>query len=180
MAPSPNIQQQKYDWVMRSLHWIIAIAIIYQLGLGYYSEDLPRGLEKFQLLNRHKALGFTLLLLMFFRLTWRLFKHNITFPTLGSLWQQRLAKINHGLLYVSVFGLATSGWLMASLGNFPIKFWGLFVVPQLTSPSKESVETVAEIHEIFATILGLCIILHVMAVIYHSAVKKNGVLRRML
>ncbi len=60
---------QRYARPMIALHWMIAIAIIAMLCIGFYMESLPRGVPfKSTLINFHKSLGLTAFMLVLLRI----------------------------------------------------------------------------------------------------------------
>ncbi len=171
--------RERYGLVIRLLHWLVAIAIVVQIVIAFYAHDLPRGLEKFQWMNTHKSLGFTILCVMIFRMLWIVFNTSTAMPSHMVPWQTRLASITHWSLYALVIAMGFSGWLMASAGNLPIKFWGVFLVPDLIEPHKDWVDTIEEVHETLAWLLMIVVGVHLAAVIYHMVVLKDKLLRRM-
>jgi hypothetical protein len=62
----------RYSDVAIALHWLIAVAIFAMLALGLYMVGLPKGLPfKADLINVHKSLGLTILLLVLARIAVR-------------------------------------------------------------------------------------------------------------
>ena len=63
----------RYGTVAMSLHWLIAALVITNICLGLYFADLPHSdPNKFILVQTHKSIGLTVLLLSIARLVWRL------------------------------------------------------------------------------------------------------------
>jgi cytochrome b561 len=71
-----------------------------------------------------------------------------------------------------------TGFLGSSFSQYPVKFFGL-VLPRLWEAQPELKEILAEVHENTAWILAALVALHLLAVIWHTAVKKDGLLNRM-
>lgn len=115
----------RYSTVAMLLHWIIAAAIIAQIGLGWWMGELGRTPLHRTVEEIHISLGLTVLLLTVARLGWRLTHRpppvSDTFPKLD----HRAAQLVHVLFYVLMFALPLSGWMMESFGTRPVPFWGL-------------------------------------------------------
>ena len=167
--------QQRYSTGAILLHWIIALAIAFQLALGFSMPKDERGFELFQL---HKSVGITILLLSLARLAWRL-THRPP-PAVEGGFQGFLAKAVHTLIYVFIIGMPLTGWAVVSTSRIeiPTVFWGVIPWPHL--PLSNALNGVAEeAHEILAWIGVALILLHVAGALRHQFLVKDGLLRRM-
>lgn len=167
--------QQRYSGGAILLHWTIALALGFQLALGFSMPKDERGFELFQL---HKSVGITILLLSLVRLGWRL-AHRPPPPAEGG-FQGFLAKAVHTSLYVFMIGMPLTGWAVVSTSRIevPTMFWGLFSWPHLPLPGSVN-ELAEETHEILAFIALALIALHVAGALRHQFLLKDGLLRRM-
>ncbi len=162
------------------LHWTIVALIIVQVTLGSIAHDLPLGMEKLATLARHKSVGITILMLAAIRLLWRWF--NPTPPLPGTLkpYERFLARFTHAALYVLLFALPLSGWIMSSARNFRVSWFNVFQLPDLVSPNRPLYDAMHETHEVLVWALGAIAILHAGAALKHHFILKDDVLRRML
>lgn len=162
-----------------TFHWLMALIIIANFALGVTMSDMPRSPEKLQFVSWHKWAGITLLGLVALRFLWRAFAERPPLlPT--AVWQRRVAKLTHFLLYVLMFAIPISGWLMSSAGGFPVVYLGLFQLPDLVAKDKQLFDLLKEVHEILNyTLLGL-VILHVLAVLKHQFIDRDATLARMV
>lgn len=169
----------RYTSTAITFHWLIAIAIVANFALGVTMSDMPRSPQKLQFVSWHKWAGITLLGLVALRLLWRAFAERP--PLLPSpVWQRRAAKLIHFLLYVLMFAVPISGWLMSSAGGFPVVYLGLFPLPDLVVKDRQLFDALKDVHEILNyTLLGL-VILHVLAVLKHQFVERDATLARMV
>lgn len=88
----------RYNAVAKLLHWLIALAIIAMLVLGWTMANLPKGdPAKFFLFQWHKSIGITILLLSLFRLGWRLVHSVPPLPPMPQ-WEKFAAHATHYLL----------------------------------------------------------------------------------
>jgi cytochrome b561 len=168
-----------YSLISKLFHWIMSLLIIGLLCVGLYMTDLPNSLEKLQLYGYHKATGIFVLFLVTLRVLWRFF--NIS-PTLAPMpnWQRISVHSLHAALYVFMFAMPLTGWMMSSASGIPVSFFGLFVLPDLISPNKQLMEILAETHEILAFILIGMISLHLLAALKHHFINKDNTLRKMI
>jgi cytochrome b561 len=172
--------ETRYGVVAQSLHWLIVLLILTQFLLADTFKDLPLGMEKINWIVRHKALGITILLLACIRLGWRLFNPAPPLPAHMRPYERWLAHASHALLYALIFAIPLSGWIMSSLANIPVSYFGLFDIPIIVAPDKTLVDASKEVHEILnVTLVGL-VCLHIAAALYHHFVRKDDVLTRML
>lgn len=169
-----------YDRMLVVLHWVLALGLISQLGLGLWMEDIPKdppGLRA-QWFNLHKSIGICLGLLILWRLGWRL-THSVPLPPkdLSSV-QNALATLNHRLLYACMLAMPISGFAGSNFSAYPVKFFGL-VLPKLWEPWPEAKEILSEVHEITGLVMMVLIGLHLLAAVWHQFVKRDGLLKRM-
>ncbi len=170
----------RYGLVAQFFHWLIVALIITQFVLAEIFEDMPLGLEKIAMIVRHKEIGMTVLLLAILRLIWRYFNTTPVLPDTLKTYERRLAHLTHTLLYLLIFAIPVSGWIMSSLAKIPVDYFGLFVFPDLVSPDKSLVDTSKVVHELLTKALLIVVGLHVIAALKHHFFLKDDVLKRML
>jgi cytochrome b561/polyisoprenoid-binding protein YceI len=158
-----------------ALHWLIAIALGFQLALGFSMPDDERGFELFQL---HKSVGVTILLLTLLRLGWRL-THRPP-PAVEGGFQGLLAKAVHTLLYAFMVAAPLTGWAVVSTSRIQVPTLLFGVVPWPHLPLSRALHDVAEEgHELLAWIGIALVLLHVAGALRHQWLLKDGLLRRM-
>lgn len=173
-------EQIRYDRMMVVLHWVLAIALIAQWGLGNWMVDLPKEPPGYRAgwFNLHKSIGLVMGLVILWRMGWRL-THSIPAPLEATSQLQRLAaRLTHGLLYVCMLAMPVSGFLSSSFSNYPVKFFG-FALPRLFDPQPDLKSILAEVHESVAFVFAGLVALHLLAVAWHVLVKRDGLLQRM-
>lgn len=170
----------RYGWVAMSLHWIIAILIIGMLGLGLYMKALPVSLEKLKLYGWHKEFGLLVLMLATFRVGWRFANITPALPGDMPLLDKFLAHSVHFALYILMFAMPITGWLLTSAAGLPPSFFGLFVLPSLVAPNQELFNLFGQVHFwLGCAFIGL-ICAHTGAALQHHFIKKDDILRRIL
>jgi len=168
-----------YAWPAMTLHWLIAALILVTLPLGWYMQDLPLSPTKLQLFSYHKWIGVTVLLLVLPRLWVRLsYRPPALLP--APVWQQRIALVTHGALYVLMAAVPLSGWLMSSAKGFPVVYLGVLALPDLVPKDRALGEVLQVLHQTLAFSLAGLIVLHVAAALKHQLINRDATLRRML
>lgn len=174
-------ENQRYTDVAIALHWIIALALVIQLAIGFGHDLLPRE-GRGSVMTLHKELGITVLLLSFARLGWRLtHKPPPPSPYLKP-WERMLSSTVHAGLYVVMIGAPLAGWAMSSSSEKPrpIPFWGL-EAPRLPLPMDKDVQEVfSGAHEMLGFLALALIALHVAGALKHRFVDGHDVLWRMI
>lgn len=157
------------------LHWTIALALGFQLALGF---AMPKNESGFALYQLHKSVGITILLLSLARLAWRL-THRPP-PAVEGGFQGFLAKAVHALLYLFMIGQPLTGWAVVSTSRIEVPTLLFGVVPWPHLPISRALHELAEEgHEILAWTGLALIVLHVAGALRHQFLLKDGLLRRM-
>ena len=93
----------------------------------------------------------------------------------GNSFLDRVGQATHWVFYLLILGMVMSGMAMArSYGLFDIVFGGSDApLPPVFDNAPRAA------HGVFATGLIALIVLHIAAAVYHQAVLKDGLLRRM-
>ena len=162
------------------LHWVIVALILLQVTLALIADDLPLGMKKLAMLARHKSVGITILGLAVIRLLWRWTNPTPALPDGLKPYERFLAHFTHAALYLLLFAMPLSGWLMSSARGFPVSWFGLVQLPDLVPKSRPLYEALLETHDLLALGLGAVVLLHVAAALKHHYFLKDDVLRRML
>jgi cytochrome b561 len=170
----------RWGWLSQFLHWLIVVLIIVQVTLATLAGDLPPGVKKLALLARHKSVGITILALAVLRLLWRWLNPTPALPATLRPWEQSLARITHVLLYVILFAMPISGWLMSSARGFPVSWFGVFQLPDLVAKNRPLYHALVATHVSLSYVLYAVVALHVAAALKHHFVLRDDVLRRML
>lgn len=189
----------RYSTVAIVLHWLIALAVLSMVPMGWWMSDAiaePGAQETaYRVFQLHKSIGLTILALTVLRLAWRL-GHVPPAPPAGKAWEHALAAITHAAFYVLLFALPLSGWLYVSTGwsapqDQPLavatSWFGLIPVPHLPGVAEASVEARRQTahgalgaHSLMAWMVLVLAGLHIGAALKHQFIDRDGVLSRML
>ena len=179
---------ERYTGVAIALHWLVALALGGMIALGKNMHDADhRPIEwMFQL---HKSIGITVLVLMIARLIWRLMNRPPALPEDMKPIEKRASHWVHIGLYVVVFALPVSGWIMVSVSPFSIAtvLYGtvswphIAGLPELALGTREVVyPRIEQVHEIMSWVLIGLFALHLGGAIKHEISDDEGVLKRMI
>ena len=169
----------RYTTTAIVLHWIIAAAVIGQIGLGWWMQEIPKipvG-PRVNAFNLHKSIGLTVLMLMVVRLAWRATHRPPSLPSMPT-WQAKAARINHWVLYACLFIQPLTGYLGSAVSGYPVLYFG-FVLPSWAPKSVFLKDLLSVVHLVDSGILAAAIAIHVAAALKHQFVDRNGLLRRM-
>lgn len=168
----------KYTRTAMFFHWLLALAIVLSLLVGWQMTGMELSVQRLQLYNWHKWAGICILLLSAARLLWRL-THRPPADVPMPAWQRWAAHSTHHLLYVLFFAVPLVGWAYSSAAGFPIVLFGWLPLPDWVGPSKELAQLIKPWHGWLAYTLALVVLVHVAAALKHHLVNRDGLLRRM-
>ena len=165
----------RYGAIGQFLHWSVVLGIIASYFLAEAAEDEETG----SLLDLHTSVGIAILALAILRIGWRLVDRTPSWPQTMAGYERVLARATHALLYVLLFAVPVTGWLIASAEGDPATFFGLFELPPL--PVHDAEEDVFEdLHETLFNVLVAVAALHIVGALKHHFWNRDHVLRSML
>ena len=169
----------EYGSVTKFFHWTIGVLILGMLAVGAYMADYaPKDLKGILYMN-HKAVGVIVLMLVLARILWKFQNQTPAYPESMPGWQKKSAIGLHHVLYIIMFLMPLSGYVMSVAGGHSINMWG-WQVPDLISPNKPLAGLAHEAHETIAAIFYVVLPIHIGAALYHYFIQKDNILQRML
>ena len=185
--------RERWGWLAKTFHWVMALLILGLAAVGTYMANfLDDMILQIELTQTHKSFGFVVFALAALRLLWRWANPVVPAPPEGQpAWERMAASATHGALYVLMFAIPISGWLMSSasplndVDAYPAQMknmvFGLFELPDPFQPGDKALTNrLHAIHAWSVYLLGALLVLHVGGALKHHLVEKDGVLRRML
>ena len=174
----------KYPLPWRILHATVALLVLTLVPVGIWmtqrAENNVFNTLTDTLYSMHKAIGFTVLLLMVVRLIFRLTRQIPPYPNTISPLLIKVANSLHRLMYVMLFVTPLLGW--AGVTAYPaLGIAGDFGLPPMPGipQNQELAETLFQIHGTMALILAVMVIGHISAAVRHM-LRRDGIIRRML
>lgn len=173
-----------YTPTARAFHWIVVALVAVQVPIGLYMVYRGGTLNIWDsvtnnLYSSHKLIGVIILAVVILRLGYRLSAgapHPE--PTLEP-WQRIVSEITHWAIYLLLLVVPVLGYLGVSM--YPaLNLFGVFSLPALTVPDKQTSEALFEIHALAAFTLLTLVAMHIGAATFHYVIRKDNVLGRML
>ena len=178
----------RYSRAAVFFHWLIAVMIIVNVVLAWTWDSLSKP-DAQAVVNIHKSIGLTVLGLALLRLLWRFSHRPPAYPTTYARWETVLSHVVHGLLYLVMFGLPLTGYIMDSApkaAERPIIWFGLFKFPHLGTIMNMAPEQRHQVHEFFEQAHGLSadalyvlLFLHVAGALKHQFIDREKEVQRM-
>ena len=198
-----SVHNTATNWgsLAKLLHWSMAVLIIGLSVVGifmanftdwYYPDMLDATTARVELTQQHKSFGFVVFTLACLRILWRWISPAVPgLPDDTPGWQRVAVKATHYGMYLLVFVMPLSGWLMASASvlndadAYPAQIknmvFGLFELPDPIAPGdRELAVFFHAVHEYSGYALGVLLIVHISGVLYHHFILQDSVLTRML
>lgn len=170
----------RYGMVSVLLHWLVALAVFglfalgfWMVGLSYYDpwrQSAP---------DLHKSIGILLFSVMLLRVLWRLFNPAPAALSSHSQLTRLASKLGHGVLYLGLFGVMISGYLISTADGRGIEVFGLFSVPATLTGIPQQEDIAGAIHEYLAWGLVIFAGLHGLAAFKHHFIDRDSTLLRM-
>ncbi len=91
-----------------------------------------------------------------------------------------MAKASERLLYTLLFALPLVGWAMLSAGHYPIVMFGAVHLPPILPANPELYSGLRRTHTVLAYLLFLTFLAHMGAVLFHTLILRDGLLKRMV
>ena len=166
-----------YGLISKFFHWVVAIILIIQIPLGFYLVDLDFGPERISIENIHIILGLTVFYITIIRLLNNILNPTPKLNTNSFAGQKFIARLNHILLYISIFTITVSGILKKLFNGEKLN---LFFKEIALKDNFELSEQFYEVHVLANYVLIGLITLHISAVIIHKIFFKENILKRIL
>ncbi len=174
-------QTIRYSRSAMLLHWAVALLLVFNFALGERTEDLERGPELFWVMQLHKSIGITVLLLSLWRLGLRLVTPRSA-KVADSPLAQLLSSAVHWGFYAVMIIVPLSGWVLVSTAKvqIPTLLFGTIPWPHLPIGGHDAHEAAEEIHAIVAKLLIPLLALHIIGAVRHQFILKDAILERMV
>lgn len=180
--PGLTNTRQSYGLVAIALHWLSALTIVglfilgvWMTGLTYYDDWYKKGPDI------HRSIGVLLFIALLFRIFWRV--KNVTPEDEPGVpgWQARIAHAVHNILYLMLFAMVISGYLISTADGRSVDVFGWFEIPAFIKLDIENLEDKAgAVHWYLALIMAGFVALHALAAFKHHFINRDRTLKKML
>jgi cytochrome b561 len=173
--------ESTYGLVAMGLHWLTALVVpalfalgLWMVSLDYYDAWYRRGPEI------HKGIGILLFITLVIRVLWRGLSPNPR-PEPGlSSFERITSHIAHISLYLLLFAVMASGYLISTADGRPVNVFGLFQVPATIIGLPDQADRAGQVHLALAVTLVSLAGVHALAALKHHFVDRDRTLLRML
>jgi len=167
----------RYNTVFILLHWLLAVASIVLLGLGWYLQAMPMAADiHVELTALHVSLGLAAAILLALALLIRLLFGAPPLPAAFGFWSRLLGGFTHLGLYLSLIVLLGSGYLHEVFSGAPVLFFET-PLPAWGETNPELAQNLKQTHQIAAYALAGFIGFHLLLVAANSARDRSFALR---
>jgi len=172
---------QSFGLIAILLHWFSVLAVLFLFVLGLWMVDLDYYSSYYRLAPHvHKSIGVLFILMVLFRLFWRVV--NIQPAALKShkAWEVKVARGVHALLYFLLLSMFVSGYFITTAQGDALLVFDWFSLPASIQGVANLEDYAGEVHEILAFTLIALVLLHAAAALKHHFFDDDPSLRRML
>lgn len=171
------MKREAYDIFAQLLHWSMAVIIIYTTIAGYAMHLVMDYEIIFNFLSTlNMSLATVAAPLLVIRYLWSFFRIDPNMPRSISNFQVSIAKLVHSLMYLLMFIVFTTGYLM--LDHSYSFFWQIEIENLIKN--KEVTHFFFLIHRIACISLMVSVVLHILAALKHQYIARNNLIRLML
>ncbi|HIJ84583.1 MAG: cytochrome [Magnetococcales bacterium] len=170
----------RFDWVARCLHWGMAVPLLGMVGWGYYSANLNFYDPMYhRALYWHRSMGVVLFGAFLIRTAWRLGHPPAPLPEVMPAWQRHAAFLTQLGLYLFMFLLPVTGYVTSTSDGRGVDVFGWWELPAWLPPNSGRETWMGTIHGMAAILFCLVVVIHITAALKHHFIHRDGIFRRM-
>ena len=181
-----STHSRSYDATSRFIHWFSALFFIAALLIGLYFSTLDYRNDKAdyakfgEWVHWHKTFGILVFLLVFYRIYHRLKNPPPELVTPMPRWMHVASWLSHVSLYGLIIVLGTSGLVASDIGNYNVRLFELWLLPQFTAENRPLADEIFTVHMWLGDFAAFLVATHIGASLYHHFIVKDEVLMRMV
>jgi cytochrome b561 len=169
-----------YSPASKLIHWLTALCVLAVIPMGIAMMWLPEGDLQDKLFDLHRSFGVLVFALALLRIAARSLL-GVPAPLASITPFERRASVgaHHALIALST-AMPLIGWLMMSAYRADVPVFGLFTLPHLMPQNDTVYEVLSRVHQVLGFLMAAIIVAHAGGALMHAAIKRDGVLQRML
>jgi cytochrome b561 len=172
-----STERFQFTGFSRLLHWTMAAMVLTMLYIGV---SMVASLASYHVLvSIHRPLGIAILILVVVRFVNRLLNPPPPFPATMSRVERLAATASEWTLYGLLFVLPLVGWSMLSAAHYPITLFRSLHLPYILPHNVMLYAALRKTHTVLAYFLFLMFLAHFGAILFHTVIVRDGILRRM-
>jgi cytochrome b561 len=173
--------EQGWGFVSVLIHWFTAVAVVGMFALGLWMVELTYYDQWYrQAPFIHKSIGVLLFLLTLARLLWRWSNQMPADLPAHKAFEKRAARIGHGLIYLLLFAIMISGYLISTADGRPVDVFNWFSIPATVHGYELQEDIAGLVHLVLAVSLITLVSMHAVAALKHHFIDRDRTLLRML
>ena len=170
-----------YGLVAILFHWLVTLVVIGLFGLGLWMRTLGYYDTWYRLGPWwHKGIGVMLFGGLILRLLWRWSNRRPNPLPNHKPYERLAAEMVHGLLYLLLFTLMLSGYLISTADGRGLEVFDWFAIPATISGLEHQEDIAGEVHLYLAWAVIILAALHALAALKHHFIDRDQTLTRML
>lgn len=172
----------RYLTPARWLHWVTAALMLVIISAGLwisYFEPADQAL-KMRLYNVHESLGVIVFVLALARIVYRRSNPPPPLPADTPPLVHLCAHVTHLALYALLLLMPVIGFLATNAWGFPLSVFGVLPLPSPIGKDEALAEWLSLFHWLGAIAIILLIGGHLGGVLYHTFIRRDGLLKRMI
>jgi cytochrome b561 len=170
-------QRTQFAVLSRMFHWFTAVMVIAMLYIGVAMVTSASNYHL--LLAIHRPLGVAILILVSAQFVNRLVNPPPPYPpTMGRI-ERLAARASAYTMYSLVFLLPLVGWGMLSAARSPVVLCGSLHLPFILPHNAMLYAVLRRTHTVLAYLLFVTFLAHFAAVLFHTFIVRDGLLKRM-
>lgn len=169
----------QYGAVSVAVHWIVALAVFGLFAVGVWMVDLTYYSSWYRTAPHwHKSVGLLLAAVLIFRLIWRFISPPPAALSTHKAWERKGAVVVQIMLFVLLFIMVVSGYLISTEDGRPIEVFDWFKVPSAGALFERQADIAGWVHEYAAYSLIALALCHAAAALKHHLIDKDNTLKR--
>lgn len=172
-----------YGTVAKWFHWVTVALMAVALPVGFVIKHI-KDADKMVFYAIHESAGLTLLIVAVLRLAWRSMNPPPPLPLSVPRPMRGMATGVHHAFYAMLILQPLMGFFMTNAYGFPMQgdtaYLGLIDLPRFMPTVEWLADGLKVAHMIGGWAILVLLVLHVLGVVFHQAVRRDGTLMRMV
>ena len=174
---------QSYSTGAKWFHWVTVSLLGLAWPVGFVIEYIKDD-AKMPFYAVHESAGLTILLVALARLGWRLRNPPPPLPDQVPVPLRRTAAGVHHALYALLILQPVLGFIATNAWGFPLRgdtaYLGLIDLPKFMETNEALAGAVQTAHTVGGYAILVLLVLHIGGVVFHQAIRRDGLLLRMV
>jgi cytochrome b561 len=176
----------QYTSVAKWFHWVTLPLIAIALPVGFVIDYIAREpiATKHLFISVHMSAGLTILFVTIARLGWRIAHPPPPLPEHVPPPLRLAANTVHWLLYAALIVQPVLGFALANAMGYGMEeefaYLGFINIPAVIGEDEALMETLQQMHRWVGYAIAALLVAHIGGAVYHHAIRRDGVLMRML